>query len=617
MLVYGDPQFQQQLHAFRKHLRKLGEATRSNDLDQLRTLLIQVGQCEQAVADSHDARRDQTAFAPFTWALEHVAKAFFQRWAASANVDSGPDRSLAHLKEAGALLEQAVGIPDTLLTVKVPEGFAFYCLYPEQYCESALRWVTEHQGVPTKRALIVGIRSIGTTLSALIKAVLEARGWQCARVTVRPVGHPFSRRVELGPNEQWKALGPKAGLVVDEGPGLSGSSIAAAGRALRKLGIDDVSFFPGHSAPPGAAASAEVRQEWGRTEKYVTSFEELRWKGLTLKEALVAETNRLENARPHAGAEGGEPCDLSRGLWRKYAFSSEAEWPAVAGTLERTKFLCTGGGRRPVLWKFEGLGCSWGPDTLAASDGSRPSPDASETGVNGPKDCRVELTTKLGQCHGFLAQTWHSGRRLNRQDANNPALLRSIGNYIRATALPALPKIEQRESVQRLARMLDRNSRELLGDGFAETRDRFTQAAIQESTSLSYGDGRMAPWEWVKTESGRLFKTDCGGHFTDHTVIGRQSVLWDAAGVLVEWDLEPIHSPALLESIFPDRPIPSGMALSFYLLAYGAFRFGVCTLFAEQEPARSTERHRLERGAAHYASILQRTARAPAGAFQK
>ena len=34
--------------------------------------------------------------------------------------------------------------------------------------------------------------------------------------------------------------------------------------------------------------------------------------------------------------------DLSAGQWRRRAFASEAEWPAVATQFERLKILCAG-----------------------------------------------------------------------------------------------------------------------------------------------------------------------------------------------------------------------------------------------------------------------------------
>ncbi len=46
---------------------------------------------------------------------------------------------------------------------------------------------------------VLGIRSIGVTLSAVACAALRLRGIECRRFTVRPTGHPYDRKLELTP----------------------------------------------------------------------------------------------------------------------------------------------------------------------------------------------------------------------------------------------------------------------------------------------------------------------------------------------------------------------------------------------------------------------------------
>jgi hypothetical protein len=120
--------------------------------------------------------------------------------------------------------------PDVVLNVKVPEGFEFYALYPEQYCASAVRWAAEHRFVQARRAVVVGIRSIGTTLSVLVTAALDANDWQAHRFTIRPSGDAFRRQAVVAGADRGDA---ERGLIVDEGPGLSGSSMAAVARSAR------------------------------------------------------------------------------------------------------------------------------------------------------------------------------------------------------------------------------------------------------------------------------------------------------------------------------------------------------------------------------------------------
>src|SRR5215217_4658376 len=68
------------------------------------------------------------------------------------------------------------------------EGYAFYALYPESYLEAARR-----SGLGPRTA-VIGIRSIGTGLAALVAAVLRTP----LPVTVRPVGHPYRRELRIG-----------------------------------------------------------------------------------------------------------------------------------------------------------------------------------------------------------------------------------------------------------------------------------------------------------------------------------------------------------------------------------------------------------------------------------
>ena len=80
---------------------------------------------------------------------------------------------------------------------------------------------------------MLGVRSIGTSLSAVVAAVLGERGCDVATWTVRPHGHPFDRRLALGPGlaARLSERSDAELLVVDEGPGMSGSTFAATERS--------------------------------------------------------------------------------------------------------------------------------------------------------------------------------------------------------------------------------------------------------------------------------------------------------------------------------------------------------------------------------------------------
>ena len=73
----------------------------------------------------------------------------------------------------------------------MPEGYAYYALYPETYVAAAEQFI---RGRRPGTAVCVGLRSIGTSLSAAVAAGLEAAGWRVLALTLRPRGHPFQRR---------------------------------------------------------------------------------------------------------------------------------------------------------------------------------------------------------------------------------------------------------------------------------------------------------------------------------------------------------------------------------------------------------------------------------------
>ena len=96
----------------------------------------------------------------------------------------------------------------------------------------------------------------------------------------------------------------------------------------------------------------------------------------------------------------------------------------------------------------------------------------------------------------------------------------------------------------------------------------------------SYSDGRMAPWEWVRDSEGRIWKTDSTTHDSDHTIIGKQAVLWDIAATIVEWQLNGRLGDDFLELLWKKGIDVDPKHLRFFQLAYAAFRMGQCSLCA-------------------------------------
>jgi hypothetical protein len=98
-------------------------------------------------------------------------------------------------------------------------------------------------------------------LSRVVMEELLAGGVFARRCTVRTEGHPFSRSVRL---PEWIQHRAAAYLVVDEGPGMSGSSFLAVSAELQKRGVgrERIHFFPSHDGLPGSAASPQALAEW-------------------------------------------------------------------------------------------------------------------------------------------------------------------------------------------------------------------------------------------------------------------------------------------------------------------------------------------------------------------
>ena len=149
-----------------------------------------------------------------------------------------------------------------MVTCKQAEGFAFYALYPEAYALAARR-----SGLGPN-TLVIGLRSIGTGLAAMVAAALGARA-----ITVRPHGDPYARQLKLGRElaDLILSYAHARFAIVDEGPGLSGSSFGCVVDWLENHGVapERIHAFPGHDGPLGPAASARHRDRWAVIPRHV------------------------------------------------------------------------------------------------------------------------------------------------------------------------------------------------------------------------------------------------------------------------------------------------------------------------------------------------------------
>src|SRR5579884_3527395 len=196
--------------------------------------LIDAGQLLQGVADSGAPHEEMNLF------VHRLAQAVVRSHDSNfANVGQLP---VAPTMELPRWVE-----------LRLPEGFAFYAVYPEAYIGAARR--LSLTGPPR----VIGIRSIGTTLGACVAAALDAP----PEITVRPFGDPFARKAEFPPELIEEGVHY---VIVDEGPGLSGSSFGAVADWLENHGVplERIAFLPSHGGDLGPQASAAHRERWSR-----------------------------------------------------------------------------------------------------------------------------------------------------------------------------------------------------------------------------------------------------------------------------------------------------------------------------------------------------------------
>ncbi|HET9784046.1 MAG TPA: hypothetical protein VFP94_03695, partial [Terriglobales bacterium] len=216
------------------------------------------------------------------------------------------------------------------------EGLRYYALWPGAYAESARAWLAASGGQQV--VWILGLRSMGSILAPAAAAALEAVGCEVRCTTLRPVGPAFERRLEPGERLRaaWRGF-PGAFLIVDEGPGLSGSSFAGAVAALEACGIEEsrMALLPGWSPDSEEARrlkNPEAARRWTGWRKFPAP-------------ALAAPEGALIGAGPRAVRE------LSGGLWRGVLREMDAPaWPEH----ERRKFLLDRPGRGRAIAKFAG-----------------------------------------------------------------------------------------------------------------------------------------------------------------------------------------------------------------------------------------------------------------------
>lgn len=599
MLVYGDAKRvenpREKAVRIREGLERLAlPGLRIERHAILADLLVEAGELEQGLLDQQLAACGEEKPTPageaasrLTRTVAEVLLPSFRTFGALPPGASVRCATVGIERALDALLDQE--LPETV-SVSVPEGYAFYGLYPET-CFCAAEALRDEGAAPLR---VIGIRSIGTGLAAAVAAVA---GERATAVSVRPGGHPFQRKLAIGQRLGRDLLGDGTVrlryAVVDEGPGLSGSSFGSVADWLEDRGVasEAVSFFPSHQGRLGPYASERHRRRWDKARRHVVDFETV-FAGPEARWPLALWTEDL------TGPADEPPEDLSAGRWRAKHFEDRAQWPAADVHGERRKYLVTARGQRWLL-KFAGLG-RYGREKLALAK---------------PLEAAGLIPPVSGLRHGFLVGPWlEDARPLPlAPEVDRLALLDALARYLsfRAERFPA-PAQPRGASPVKLFEMAAFNTQRALGPGWSEEirawRDRISRLASLERPVLT--DNRMHAWEWLVTADGRILKADALDHHRANDLVGPQDLAWDLAGAAVELDLDE-REIALLTDAVARRSRTARVEpaqLGFYTLAYLAFQTGRHTLAAEAlehvSPADSAAmRGEVER----YAGRLRRT----------
>ncbi|MGH2411138.1 MAG: hypothetical protein ACRDGS_12315 [Chloroflexota bacterium] len=482
--------------------------------DLARDGLILAGMREQAIADSCLAGPAVLAAQQGTdwWANRLMSTALdssAQGIAPDMRVSPAGD-SLNRSEPSVRLLAEMGKLPTV-----VPEGYLFYGLFPEVYGALGHSLAVGWTGRPV---VVVGVRSIGTSLSAAVSAGLRLGGCPVVRHTVRPTGDPFQR--ELVPDrslmDHWQQAAASGAqfVAVDEGPGLSGSSLAAVVQAFLRAGamaerVTIVCADPPNHLPQ---ASEAVRRLWETTAVHAARpLIDVRLKGRLA--GLLSSSTGLPLTVLR---------DLSWGGWR-------VTTPPLLPHQERRKLLLWDGERR-VLAKFVGFG-EYGQvkARLAqrlASEGWSPA--------------------YRGFAHGFLLSNWEGDVGGARDDqAARQAVLDAAPPYYAYLRrhCPAKVGVDFAE----LERIVADTGMAWLGRSHAGLVRRMAAAAAGAGPRALLGDQRPEPVEWVGRGSA-ILKCDAADHFLDHSWARNQDIAFDLAGFMELWAITDQERGPLLNA---------------------------------------------------------------------
>src|SRR5438093_984269 len=275
-------------------------------------------------------------------------------------------------------------------------------------------------------------------------------------------------------------------LVVDEGPGRSGSTFLSVGEALISSGVpaEDIILLGSREPDLKALCAQEAASRWKKFKSRTFS--------------------------PDA-SNGFRDCTyIGGGDWRRHFLSRAVSWPTCWPQMERLKFLSQD---RSQLFKFDGLG--------RVGDAVR---NRARSLAAAGFGCAIE---DAGD--GFSRYPVLDGRSLHFNDVSESILAR-IARYC---AFRSAEFRVEHGTPEPLAEMLRVN---LLRE-FQWEID--FDPELLRPQNMVVVDGRMNPHEWLGTANGQLLKMDGATHGDDHFFPGLTDIAWDIAGAAVEWNLHP------------------------------------------------------------------------------
>jgi len=325
-------------------------------------------------------------------------------------------------------------------------------------------------------------------------------------------------------------------LVVDEGPGLSGSSFASVVRALRRLGVpvDRIILFPSTNPDGSAFRSETARAIWTQHQRY----------SVTAHEAGCAIDDMTEES---------DGIDISAGRWREVLWPAVIAPPPVQPQHEVVKRWLP---ESSTIVRFAGLG-RYGDAKMRRAEA------LADAGL-GPPPLRLK--------DGYLslpfiaAPAW--GERCEE-------LIDAIANH--CACLTRIFPARRSPSIDSLFDMIVTNLHEAGGTDISLPDLEPYRAALDAAPAAAI-DGRMLPHEWLRT-NGTFLKVDALDHHQDHFFPGTQDAGWDLAAAVFEFDLDDGGRERLIERYIEGSGDSDVVwRMPFYDIAYPALRLGYAVM---------------------------------------